>query len=338
MEQTNQTNPNVEMNTSLQRFQQTLSGQRVRPPLFPEGLRDGVLQGWRSQGHLRRMKLENIFHYDAFEELDIATDLRQVYQPWPNDRQGLRDLRSRLDPDDPRWLPQDWSKRVERWQERDYPLFLMVHDGLFLTMGISDGASFSDAMLTLGLDKGYVQELLALQAEFQAGLAARLLRDVRIDAAIFSEPVASNQGSLISPQMYAELVLPSYDPLLRVLRENRVQTMIWRSYANPRILLPAVFAGERFDALWACETNPQEMDYGDIRQEIGSQIALIGGLDVDWMYADPDLIPARLEKAVLPLLEQGCYIPLADGRVREGVPYANYAVYRQALERIVNAF
>ena len=199
--------------TSQQRFHQTISGHDVRPPLFPEGLREGVLQGWRSQGFLRRKKLENIFHYDTFEELDIATDLRQTYRDWPTDRQGLRDLRRRIDPEDPRWLPKGWSQKVKRWSQRDYPLFLVVHDGLFLTMGISDGASFSQAMVTLCKDRAYVEELLALQAEFEGGLAARLLREVSFDAAIFSEPIASHQGTLISPKMYAELVLPSYDPL-----------------------------------------------------------------------------------------------------------------------------
>ncbi len=179
------------------------------------------------------------------------------------------------------------------------------------------------------------KRLLALQAEFEGGLAARLLRDVHFDAAIFSEPIASHQGTLISPKMYAELVLPSYDPLLQTLRESGVQTIIWRSYANPRLLLPAVLAGDRFDCLWACETNPVEMDYLAIRRELGDHFSLMGGIDVDWLYGDPGLIRGRLEATVTPLLEQGRYIPLADGRVREGVPYPNYVAYREALEAIV---
>ena len=323
--------------TSQQRFLQTLSGQPVRPPLFPEGLREGVLQAWRDQGFLHRQNLERLFHFDLFEEVDTATDLRQTYPDWPMDIQGLRDLRRSIDPQDSRWLPKRWAQKVKRWAQRDYPLFLVVHDGLFLTMGISDGASFTEAMVTLCKNRSYVEELLALQAEFQAGLAVRLLRDVHFDAAIFSEPIASQQGTLISSKMYAELVLPSYDPLLRELRENGVKTIIWRSYANPRLLLPVVFAERRFDCLWACETNPTDMDYRAIRREVGESFGLIGGIDVDWLYGDPGSIPVHLEKTVIPLLEQGRYIPLADGRVREGVPYPHYAAYRQALERLVGA-
>jgi hypothetical protein len=37
---------------------------------------------------------------------------------------------------------------------------------------------------------------------------------------------------------------------------------------------------------------------------------------------------------VQPLVGQGRFIPLADGRVRDDVPYSNYAFYRQELTRV----
>jgi hypothetical protein len=41
-----------------------------------------------------------------------------------------------------------------------------------------------------------------------------------------------------------------------------------------------------------------------------------------------------MEAIVPPLLAQGGYIPLADGRVRKDVPFANYAYYRRLLEEM----
>jgi hypothetical protein len=38
--------------------------------------------------------------------------------------------------------------------------------------------------------------------------------------------------------------------------------------------------------------------------------------------------------AVQPFVEAGHFIPLADGRVREDVPYPNYVFYRQELYRV----
>ena len=43
---------------------------------------------------------------------------------------------------------------------------------------------------------------------------------------------------------------------------------------------------------------------------------------------------AELEKWVPPLLGDGGYIPLADGRVRKDMPFENYAYYRRLLKQV----
>ena len=45
----------------------------------------------------------------------------------------------------------------------------------------------------------------------------------------------------------------------------------------------------------------------------------------------------EIEEKAPPLLEDGGYIPLADGRVREDVPFENYVCYRQLLERLIGS-
>jgi len=81
-----------------------------------------------------------------------------------------------------------------------------------------------------------VHDTLMIQGEFAARLADRVLRDVQVDAALFSEPIAEKRGPLISPKMYREIVLPSYDPLLSVLKRHGVEVIILVSWANPRLL------------------------------------------------------------------------------------------------------
>jgi len=45
----------------------------------------------------------------------------------------------------------------------------------------------------------------------------------------------------------------------------------------------------------------------------------------------------EIEEKVPPLLEDGGYIPLADGRVREDVPFENYVCHRQLLEQLIGS-
>ncbi len=321
---------------SRERFNNSMSFKRVdRPPLFAEGIRPAVIESWQKQG-LAKGGLEDLFIYDA--RVEFEPDLEPIPEPvsWPGSTAELREFRKLLDPDDRRRLPEDWEARVRSWQKRDYPLMLQVNEGFFLSIGVDGWQRFSKAIYLTRDDPKFVRELLQMQGEFAALMADRILTQVEVDAVVFSEPIGGNHGPLISPSMYSELVLPSYQPIFEVVRQHRVQLIILRSYANIRILLPNLIdAG--IDCLWACETDTSAMDYIDIRREYGRSLRLIGGLDTDWLYGSEREMVANLERVVPPLLADGGYIPLADGRVRKEVPFANYQAYRLALQQIVQS-
>jgi uroporphyrinogen decarboxylase len=89
-----------------------------------------------------------------------------------------------------------------------------------------------------------------------------------------------------------------------------------------------------FNCLWACEVNIEEMDYRNIRQEFGRELRLIGGIDLDALRRDKDTIRREIEEKVPPLVADGGYVPLADGRIRADVPYENYVYYRELLQKV----
>jgi uroporphyrinogen decarboxylase len=210
-----------------------------------------------------------------------------------------------------------------------------VHRGYFLSLGVHGWRRFTDAVRLLIDDPKLIEEWMVNYGEFSAQLAARILGEVEVDAAIFSEPIGGNHGPLISPKMYSTFVLKSYQPVLDVLKLFGVKTIILRTYANTRVLLPsAVHSG--FNCLWACECNTQAMDYKQIRQEFGKGLRLIGGIDSDTLRQNRQDIYREVMDIVPPLLEDGGFIPLADGRVREDVTFDNYTYYRKLLESVTN--
>jgi uroporphyrinogen-III decarboxylase len=131
--------------------------------------------------------------------------------------------------------------------------------------------------------------------------------------------------------MYASFVLKSYQPILDLLKSYGIDTIIYRTYANTRALLPSVVKAG-FTCLWACECNPHTMDYREIREEFGNDLSLIGGIDSDALRQTKADINRAVMEMVPPLLASGGFIPLADGRVREDVPFENYLYYRKLLE------
>jgi len=86
--------------------------------------------------------------------------------------------------------------------------------------------------------------------------------------------------------------------------------------------------------LWACEASADAMDYVPIRREFGRDLRLIGGIDLDLLRHTKKTIKRTLEDMVPDLISNGGYLPLADGRVREDVPFENYVYYREILEQI----
>jgi hypothetical protein len=317
------------------RFNHTMTDQVTdRPPLFEDGIRDEVLRSWHKQGLGRREKLESLFCFDKREE--IEPDLEPIPYPgrWPKTLEGLKKLTASMSSNDSRRLPDQWEAKVHEWASRDYPLILRVHRGYFLSMGVHGWRRFSEAIQLLIDNLQFVETWLAICAELSAGMLEKVLREVQVDAVLFSEPIGGNHGPLISPRMYSSIVLKSYKPILDVIMSHGVNTIIYRTYANTRLLLPHVVdAG--FNCLWACETNPQAMDYQLIRKEFGKDLRLIGGIDADALRQDQAEITQAVFGLVPELLNQGGYIPLADGRVREDVPYRNYVYYRNLLESIV---
>ena len=133
--------------------------------------------------------------------------------------------------------------------------------------------------------------------------------------------------------MYEDFVLASYQPVLDVLRRYKVGTKVFVTFGNARPLIPSILKWG-FNCLWAVEVNIEAMDYRDLRGEFGRDLRLIGGIDLDALRGDKEAIKREIKERVPPLVADGGYVPLADGRVRADVPFENYVYYRELLEEV----
>ncbi len=319
---------------SRERFLEVMRyGRPDRVPYFEEGIRKEVLKTWRKQGLPRGAQLSQMFPTDRHEEMEVDVDPHPTIERWPATLAELEVLRRGLDPYENRRLPEDFSDHVRVGEARDYALMLRVHRGFFLSMGVYGWKRFSAVIQLLMDDPELVRASMAIRGEFAARLAERVLQKVSVDAVIFSEPIGGNDRPLISPRMYEEFVLKSYEPLLATIRQHGVETIILRTYANARVLIPSMLKWG-FTCLWACEVNAEAMDYRDIRREFGRDLRLIGGLDLDALRHGEEAIRREIEEKVPPLLTEGGYIPLADGRIRDDVTFENYTYYRRLLEKV----
>lgn len=314
---------------SRQRFKETIHyGNPDRLPLFEEGIREATMDVWREQGYSPEDEISKLARADRRDEIQPEVD--PIPEIWPSTWDELDEMRRRLDPHDPVRLPKDWNAKVLSWSNRDHVVMLRMHRGFFQSMGVFGWERFNQVILMLIDEPEFVRAYMKIQGEFTARLADHILQDVTVDAAVLSEPIGANHGPLISPRMYEDFVLSSYEPLLEVLQGHGIDTFIFRTYANARVLIPSARRWG-FNCLWGCEVDMETMNYHDIRREHGKDLRFIGGIDLDLLREDKATIKREIEKVVPQMVCDGGYIPLADGRVRADVPFENYLYYRELL-------
>ena len=320
--------------TSRERFLTIMSyGKPDRIPYFEEGIRDDVLKVWHKQGLPHGKQISDLFETDRFEEIAPELDPIPDFDIWPSTSNELKILEDRLNPYDPDRFPANWRHQYQLVNQKNQVLFYRVHRGLFLSLGVHKWRRFLDVASLLLDDPQYIHYVLSIQAEFATKMLEMTLDAVHIDAVIFSEPIGGNEGPLVSPRMYEKFVLESFQPIFQVLQKNKIKIVIIRTYANTRILIPS-FLKYGMNCLWACETNINIMNYLDLRSEFGTDLRLIGGIDLDVLRKDKETIRREIETKVPPLIAEGGYIPLADGRIRKDISFENYCYYRQLLQEI----
>ena len=320
--------------SSRQRFHETMQfGNPDRVPYFEEGIRRDVIKAWHKQGLSPKTKISDLFQTDQFDEIDLDpfADLQKL----PSSRAELSQFKDHLNKNilSQFWI--HWQKMKLSIKRKDEVLFLKVHRGFFLSMGVYKWERFMEVITLLIDDPEFVKEVLMIQGEFIAKLLDKVLQDMEVDAIIFSEPIGGNEGPLISPVMYDQYVLTGYDPIIELTKKHAIDTIILRTYANIRLLIPVILE-HGFNCLWACETNSPAMDYRDIRKEFGCELRLIGGIDLDALRHGKEAIRKEIEEKVPPLLADGGYIPLADGRVRKEIQFEIYFYYRKLLEQTIS--
>jgi uroporphyrinogen decarboxylase len=319
--------------TTRERFLAVMSLEKPdRIPYFEEGIRKDVIKAWKSQGLSSKSELSEMFSMDHFEEIAPELDPLPEFGHWPSTLGELKLLRARLKPEKSKRLPRGWKKRIRDSNKNNHVILHRVHRGLFLSLGVYKWDQFINVISLLIENPEFVHRVLAIQAAFAAKMLEITLKQTKIDAVIFSEPIGGTEGPLVSPNMYEQFVLKSFNPIFDVLEKHKISHRIIRTYANARVLIPK-FLKYGINCIWACETNLDSMDYLDLRAEFGRELRLIGGIDLDALREGKEAIRHEIESKVPPLIDQGGYIPLADGRIRSDVSYENYVYYRQLLEK-----
>jgi hypothetical protein len=299
--------------TEKERFLATLlGGESDRFPFFDLEPSDETIRAWRRQGLPKRISVAEFFDLELHHSVGLELRSAPFYHKAPDLLSDPTSFRRHYDPKDSRRYAKGLVKRCKRLDRAGHVLYVVASGGGLLQMlGVGDWDTLLAAC-----------EALVRRPE------------VSVDYASFYEPIASNAGPVVSPEMFKRFAVPGYRKIIEVLRTHDVPLRVMcTTGGNLSSLLPMLIdAG--INGLWISNIMSAEMEYSKLRREYGPDVALIGGIDATALSRDKAAVRRAVMDTVPPLIESGRYLPCLDDRPRVNTSFSLYSHYREILAEL----
>lgn len=180
-------------------------------------------------------------------------------------------------------------------------------------------------------DPEMVRDIMETCTTLWLSLYEKIAACVQIDHIHIWEDMAGKQGSLLSPAMIEEFMMPQYDRLVDFARRHDVPVVSVDSDGQVRDLLPVmtrhgVNAFMPFEAQAGCRVEEYRAQY--------PHLGLFGGLDKRALAGGRAGIHRELTRAEN-LLAAGGWIPGFDHLIPPDVPWAEYKYFIVHLRKMI---
>lgn len=245
-------------------------------------------------------------------------------------RKDWERYKERLNPDTPERLAGILTAdNIQRLNASDNPVGICLFPFFcrlgFYTMGM-------ERFLTAFYDEpDLMQEMFAHAGSVILSLLPHILKDIKIDFALFAEDLAGKNGPLVSPKIYEEFWYPWQDPIIRMLQDAGVPVICQWSAGQFNELLPGML-DHGFNCTWPLE-RMAGMDALELRKRHGHRLLLGGNIAKEAVIAGPDAIDHEIER-LMPLIRDGGFIPALDDMPPLECPFSHYQYMIKKLQSI----
>jgi hypothetical protein len=322
--------------TEKQRFLATLLGGTAdRFPFFDLEPSDETVRAWRRQGLPRGTSVSEYFGLELHRDVGLVLRSAPFYRKAPDLLSDPKSFRRHYRPDDRRRYPRGFAKRCERWNRAGHVVHVVASGGGLLQMlGVGDWDTLVAACEALIRRPGPVEELMGRTFDFYCECLDRVLSQVSVDYASLYEPIASNAGPVVSPDMFRRFALPGYRKVLDLLERHDVRLRVLCTTGGDLSSLLPMLVDAGINGFWISNIMSVDMEYSKLRREYGPDVALIGGIDAEVLSRDEAAVRRAVMDTVPPLLASGRYLPCLDDRPRANTSFALYTLYREFLAEL----
>ena len=262
--------------------------------------------------------------------LKNSSENMPMFLDWPvKDRATWDEYKTRLNPDTPERWPEDWNATVDYVNSLDIPIGLQI--GGFFGF-IREWVGSERVLYMFYDDPSLIEDMMDQMLHLAIEVIKRVVKDIKIDIALYWEDMCYRAGPLISPDMVRKFMVPRYKQVTELLHENGVEFIYLDCDGNIESLIP----------LWLeCGINymwPLEVAAGNdavaLRKQYGKDLILAGAIDKRALAKDKAAIKEEIYSKVPFLLEQGGYFPTTDHAVPPDVSLENYQYYINTMREV----
>jgi uroporphyrinogen decarboxylase len=177
-----------------------------------------------------------------------------------------------------------------------------------------------------------VHDIMEFHADFLIEAARPVLEKTTVDYMILNEDLSMKAGPLLSPRAYKTFIFPRLKRLIEFVKSHGVRYFGIDTDGNPEDVVP-LFMDAGVDILWPLE-RASDQDPVRLRQKFGKSLRLWGGVDKRILAEGPQAIDDHLH-TMLPLIEEGGFIPTVDHTVPPDVSWSNFQYYMKSKEKLL---
>jgi len=296
---------------------------RIKPPrnfkvqIDPD---NSYLDEWGT----RWKKPESSLYWDPVDyPLKDATieDLETYNWPDPHDpgrTEGLREQAKRL------------REKTDYAVIADTPLLGIFESACVCLRGIER------LMMDLILDKPFAEALFDKLADIHIEFLRHYLDAVGdlIDVIMVSDDLGGENGPLISPELYRDLIKPAQRRLWQFIKSNTEACLFLHSCGSISKFIPDLME-MGVDILNPVQVSAQDMDTKRLKEEFGDKLTFWGGVDTQRVlpFGSPEDVDREVRKRIADMATGGGYVLTAVHNIQAGVPPENICMMYDAARR-----
>lgn len=230
-------------------------------------------------------------------------------------------------------MPKNWDKLVEEYKNRDYPLALGGYPHGFF--GTSAHLLGYDHLFYAYSDKPIlIHDMLKTFTELWIAVYSEVLADVEIDAVHIWEDISFGKGSMVSPNVIKEFMLPYHKRFTGFLKSKGINIILVDTDGNCMDIIPLFIEGG-ITGMYPFEVSCG-MDIIKVRKKF-PKLQMLGGVPKSDILLGKKRIDRILEP-VEEVLKTGGYVPFGDYFIPPEVQWNDFEYYRNELNSIIDKF